>query len=150
MRRTDINERKDEILKWVEENRSKAWMARELNCNPKTIASKLIEMGIDYKGNQSHKGETISATYVPAKEYLGTGKLITSYKLKNKLLKEGIKEYKCEKCGNTHWLEETIPLELHHKNGKTSDNDLNNLELLCPNCHAFTENYRAKNRKDLV
>lgn len=63
MRRTDINERKDEILQWVAENKSKAWMARELNCNPKTIASKLVELGIDYKGNQSHKGETLNKAY---------------------------------------------------------------------------------------
>lgn len=147
MRRTDINERKEDILQWVAENKSKAWMARELNCNPKTIASKLIEMGIKYDGNASHKGES-TKSYIPAKEYLGTDKLITSYKLKIKLLKEGIKECKCERCGNTQWLGEEIPLELHHKNGKTSDNSLNNLELLCPNCHAFTENYRAKNKKD--
>lgn len=149
MRRTDIDERKDEILQWVKENKSKAWMARELKCNPKTIASKLIEMGIDYKGNSSHKGETLNKTYISAKEYLGTDKMITSYKLKTKLLREGIKEYKCERCGNTHWLGDIIPLELHHKNGNRFDNNLDNLELLCPNCHAFTENYRAKNRKDL-
>lgn len=148
MRRTDINKRKDEILQWVAENKSKAWMARELNCNPKTIASKLIELGIDYKGNQSHKGETLNKSYIPAERYLGTDKIITSYKLKLKLLREGIKECRCERCGNTHWLGEIIPLELHHKNGNHADNDLDNLELLCPNCHAFTENYRAKNKKD--
>lgn len=148
MKRTDINERKDEILQWVAENKSKAWMARELNCNPKTIASKLVEMGIDYKGNASHKGETLNKTYISAEKYLGTDKMITSHKLKIKLLREGIKEHKCERCGNTHWLGETIPLELHHKNGNHFDNNLDNLELLCPNCHAFTENYRAKNKKD--
>ena len=55
MKRTDIDKRREEILQWVSENRTKAWMAKELNCNPKTVASKLIEMGIDYKGNPSHK-----------------------------------------------------------------------------------------------
>ena len=41
MKRTDINERKDEILQWVAENKSKAWMARELSCNPKTLLNLL-------------------------------------------------------------------------------------------------------------
>ena len=149
MKRTDIDERKEEILQWISENKSKAWMAKELNCNPKTIASKLIEWGIDYKGNPSHKGEHIEKRYVSAEEYFGTDKPITSYKLKIKILREGIKECKCEKCGNSLWLNEPIPLELHHKNGKTFDNNLENLELLCPNCHAFTENYRAKNKKSI-
>ena len=149
MKRTDINERKEEILQWVSENRTKAWMAKELNCNPKTVASKLIEMGIDYKGNPSHKGEHIEKSYIPAKEYLGTDKTISSYKLKIKLLKEGIKDCQCERCGNSLWLGEQIPLELHHKDGNPFNNNLDNLELLCPNCHSFTENYRAKNKKNL-
>ena len=46
-------------------------------------------------------------------------------------------------------MSKPIPLELHHKNGINSDNSLTNLELLCPNCHALTDNYRAKNIKKL-
>jgi predicted HNH restriction endonuclease len=42
-----------------------------------------------------------------------------------------------------------IPLELHHKDGNRYNDQLENLILLCPNCHAFTENYRAKNIKNL-
>ena len=41
-----------------------------------------------------------------------------------------------------------IPLEVNHKNGIGNDNRLENLEILCPNCHYFTENYKSKNRKD--
>ena len=44
---------------------------------------------------------------------------------------------------------EPIPLELHHKDGNRYNNQLDNLMLLCPNCHALTENYRAKNIKNL-
>ena len=54
--RTDLLERKDEILKWVSENKSKAFMARELGCNPKTITPLLKRLDIDYQGNQSGKG----------------------------------------------------------------------------------------------
>ena len=40
-----------------------------------------------------------------------------------------------------------IPLELHHVNGDNRDNRLENLQLLCPNCHALTNTYRGKNNK---
>ena len=79
-------------------------------------------------------------------EYLNdNNKHITSYKLKIKLLKEHIKEPVCENCGNRYWLGHPIPLELHHKDGDRFNNELSNLSLLCPNCHAFTDNYRSKN-----
>ena len=145
MKRTDIDERKEEILQWISENKSKAYMAKELNCNPKTIASKLIEWGVDYKGNPSHKGEHIEKRYISAKEYFGTDKPITSYKLKIKLLKEGIKKYRCEKCGNSFWLNKPIPLELHHKNGNHNDNSFENLQVLCPNCHSIQEGNSGAN-----
>lgn len=70
-----------------------------------------------------------------------------SYKLKNKLLKEGILERKCYCCEGIEWLSKPIPLELEHKNGDKFDNRIDNLSLLCPNCHALTLTYRGKNKK---
>lgn len=52
----------------------------------------------------------------------------------------------CEKCKNTFWNNEKIPLEVHHLDGDSLNNELENLQLLCPNCHAQTENWRGKNR----
>jgi len=69
-----------------------------------------------------------------------------SNKLLNKLVEFGIKQYCCECCGISDWNGEYIRLELHHKNGKHNDNRLNNLKILCPNCHSQTNNYRSKNR----
>lgn len=65
--------------------------------------------------------------------------------LKKRLLEEGFKEYKCENCDRSTWEGAPIPLELHHINGVSMDNRWDNLQLLCPNCHAFTDNYRGKN-----
>jgi Zn finger protein HypA/HybF involved in hydrogenase expression len=66
-------------------------------------------------------------------------------KLRKRLLETGLKEHKCENCNNTEWMGKPIPLELSHKNGVNNDHRLENLELLCPNCHAQTPTYRGKN-----
>lgn len=72
---------------------------------------------------------------------------ISSDKLRRRLLSEGLKEHRCEKCFLTEWIDTSIPLELDHINGIKSDNRLTNLRLLCPNCHAQTPTYRGKNIK---
>lgn len=68
-------------------------------------------------------------------------------KLNKRLIKEGIKEYKCECCGNSKWLGQDITLELHHIDGNRTNNNLNNLQLLCPNCHSITDNFKSKKLK---
>lgn len=69
---------------------------------------------------------------------------ITSHNLRNRLIKEKIKEHKCEVCALTIWQGKQIPLELDHINGDNTDNRLLNLRVLCPNCHAQTETYCQK------
>lgn len=64
-----------------------------------------------------------------------------------KLIEYGMKSYKCETCGISAWNNKHIVLELHHKNGVHSDNSIDNLEILCPNCHSQTDNFRTKNIK---
>ena len=54
--------------------------------------------------------------------------------------------YKCMCCGITEWNNKKIVLELEHKDGNSENNDLVNLELLCPNCHSQTPTYKAKNK----
>jgi hypothetical protein len=53
---------------------------------------------------------------------------------------------KCENCKLKAWLNNPIPIELHHIDGDRTNNDINNLQLLCPNCHSFTHNWKGKNR----
>ena len=143
--RNDIIEREAEILQWIEENQSKAYMARQLNCNPKTINSILSRMGIEYSGNKAGKGFRKEKGKTNLEEYLATSTDIQSNKVRIKLLEGGYKEHRCECCGLTQWMEKPIPLELHHKDGNRYNNVIDNYELLCPNCHAFTESYRGKN-----
>lgn len=83
----------------------------------------------------------------PIQDYLSNKYAIGSHKLKLRLLREKIKQHICEKCGNTKWLENPIPLELHHIDGNSENNLLENIQFLCPNCHTLTNNYRGKGKK---
>lgn len=53
--------------------------------------------------------------------------------------------HKCECCGNSEWLKMPIKLEVHHRDGDKRNCTEENLQLLCPNCHSFTDNYGIKN-----
>lgn len=97
-----------------------------------------------FKGQRHTKN--LGKYRTPIEDYLNNKVKITSYKLRERLLKEGFFEYKCCECGNSTWLNNPIPLELHHKDGNKNNNNLNNLELRCPNCHYFTDTYKSKNR----
>jgi hypothetical protein len=68
-----------------------------------------------------------------------------SSKLKNRLIAAGYKGASCEACRVTEWQGLPVPLELHHVNGDSSDNRMENLRILCANCHAQTPTYRGKN-----
>lgn len=58
-----------------------------------------------------------------------------------------IRGRKCECCQNTEWLNQPINLQVHHIDGDKTNNELNNLQLLCLNCHSYTNNFGSKNKK---
>jgi 5-methylcytosine-specific restriction endonuclease McrA len=67
------------------------------------------------------------------------------WRLKARLIAAGLKEPKCDGCGIEAWRGEPLSLALHHINGDGHDNRLENLALLCPNCHSQTPNFGVKN-----
>lgn len=68
-------------------------------------------------------------------------------RLKIRLINEGRLEYKCACCGNIgEWQGQKLTLQLDHINGKNNDHRIENLRLLCPNCHSITETYAGKNK----
>jgi predicted RNA-binding Zn-ribbon protein involved in translation (DUF1610 family) len=75
-----------------------------------------------------------------------TQKVLRGYILRHKVI-----PYKCDLCGMTgQWLNGEIALELHHKDGDNTNNEIDNLSYLCPNCHALTDNYRGKNKDQAI
>ena len=132
-------------------------IARELGLKPhsgniRTIHSKLDEFKLDYshfKGHAWNKGGTnpnskkqdLTEVLVKNSSYKNTNSL------RNRLIKEGFKPSKCEICGVDEWLGNPISLQLHHIDGDKTNNELNNLQVLCPNCHSQTDNYGSKNIK---
>lgn len=74
----------------------------------------------------------------------------SSRNLKNQLLKERYKERICERCKTSPSETTFREVELHHKDGNAYNHSIDNLELLCPNCHSLIENYKNCNRHESV
>ena len=117
--------------------------------NYQTTNRRIKKLNIDtshFTGQAWNKGQTIGPKR-SIEHYLTENSHHQSHKLKNRLIKEGLKEHKCECCGITEWNGKPAPSELDHINGNHHDNRLENLRILCPNCHAQTDTYRGKNKK---
>lgn len=116
--------------------------------NYKTTNKRIKSLGLDtshFTGQLWSKGKKLPHLQVPIEDYLNNKRFILSYALKLKLFSAGLKQECCELCGLHTWQDRKIPLELHHIDGNNSNNNLSNIQILCPNCHALTPNYRGKN-----
>ena len=139
---------KERIISASNNSMSASQAAAMLGIKYDTYKKYAIKYGC-FKTNQAGKGLTrnCKSREIPLKDILeGNQPQYQSNKLRLRLLKEGIFEHKCNKCLNTEWLDKPIPLELEHKDGNSVNHKLENLELLCPNCHALTDTYRGKNK----
>ena len=91
--------------------------------------------GLDGNGRAAQSLETV----------LVRGRRTATSRLRERLLEAGLLLPECAACGGVEWQGRPIPLELDHINGDRADNRLENLRLLCPNCHAQTDTYRGRN-----
>ncbi len=91
------------------------------------------------KAVASHKAKALERLKQDTKKHLSNHAL-------KKILDTAGREYKCACCGINSWQDQPLTLELEHKDGDSFNNDLDNLEYLCPNCHSQTATFRGKNK----
>lgn len=84
-------------------------------------------------------------TEMPIEELLARGAGRNRNHIKRRLIKAGLLAAKCRVCGIDRWRGESLALQLHHVNGDGTDNRLENLALLCPNCHSQTDTWGGRN-----
>lgn len=144
----------DEIfIKVVEESNCIQDIRRKLGYSAgsgsitKYIKKRIEKLNIDtshfgkYKvENYSHPRYTLDEIMVENSKYENVERL------KQRILRANLLEYKCNNCGNAgEWQGKELVLQLEHKNGKHNDHRLENLCFLCPNCHSQTSTYSGKN-----
>ena len=138
---------KEEIIKACKEEPTMAKAAVRVGVHFNTFKRYAIKYGV-YEPNQAGKGITKknNGSKIPTDEILeGKHPQYQTNKLRLRLIKEGIKDERCEICGIEDWLGERLAFELDHIDGNSSNHLLENLRVVCPNCHSQTETYRAKN-----
>lgn len=152
-RRSYRNYSDRKLIEAVASSASVAGVLRELGLKPAggnyaNIQTLIKGLNLDtshWTGQAHRKGSTLPQSITPIEKFLVKGRVNNNVHLKSRLIREGYLENKCSRCGISEWLGEPLVLHLDHKNGDRSDNRLDNLRLLCPNCHSQTTTYCGKN-----
>lgn len=137
---------KEKVAEAVKENISYSGVLRSLNIpivgnNSSTLKRKIQKWNLDTSHFTHSKSKSTIVKTTPIEEYLNNTVSIKTSKLKMRLLKEGLKRNICERCGISEWQGMPLVIQLHHIDGNPNNNALENLQILCPNCHSQVHNY---------
>jgi hypothetical protein len=140
----------------VRSSRSVAEVLRTLGLfvggsNYTTVHRGIHVLGLDtshWTGQGHRKGSRIPVVPPwPLDRVLTCNSKYHTHRLRERLIAEGVFSARCSRCHLTHWQGQNVPLELHHADGDNRNHRIENLRLLCPNCHALTPNWRGRNTK---
>ena len=146
----------DQLIEAVARSISQAAVLRMLGIfvgggNYETVMRRIRDLGLDtshWLGQAHLRGKTHNwGRRRSLAEILRPGTRYQTNRLKRRLIRAGLVQRRCDRCGLEEWLGKPIPLELNHIDGDRENNSLNNLQLICPNCHALTDTYRGRNTR---
>lgn len=146
----------EQFINAVKNNTSIAGTLRSLNlkitgANYKTVKTNVKRLNLDTThwsgcGHLKGKNHNWSKKQNLSDILVQDSNFISTHHLKWRLINEGVLTYKCDVCGITEWNNKQIILQLDHINGNNTDNRIENLKLLCPNCHSQTPTFSGKNK----
>ena len=140
---------KEEIEQFVKESKSYAQLAIKIGYDPKSnngssyraVHQMIDELSLDtahFTGQGWNKGNFDYSRFRYGNPINSANALDAIAALRGR---------KCECCGLSEWLGKEIALEVHHVDGDSLNNDLSNLQILCPNCHSMTDNWKGRGIK---
>jgi hypothetical protein len=151
-----VNTTDDEFEELVNNSHTYKELALKLGtssngCNNNTIKARIDSLGLStdhFDAVYNKMVEYNNTRLIPLSKVLVNGSNYNRRSLKKRLIADGILLNKCSKCGlGNIWNGESITLQLDHINGTCNDNRLDNLRIICPNCHSQTHNFAGRNNK---
>ncbi|WP_224389653.1 HNH endonuclease [Pseudonocardia sp. ICBG1293] len=147
----------DELAAAVRTSESVAAVLRRLGYAPSGGMHRLVNghirrLGLDtghFRGQGWSRGRA-EATRSPrplAEVLVRDSPMRSTGHLRKRLIAAGLKQARCEICGIHDWRAQPLPLHLDHVNGDHTDNRLENLRILCPNCHAQTSTWCVRKER---
>jgi ribosomal protein L7Ae-like RNA K-turn-binding protein len=141
---------KEELQRLVDESSSLTDILRKQGKSVSGTTVKILKNKLDEYGIQYFfiKEKDIIGKKIELSEILKKDRPYRSSALKQRLIEEGLKEDVCEICNQGPiWNGKPLTLQLDHINGDHNDNRIENLRILCPNCHTQTETFGSKKTK---
>jgi hypothetical protein len=133
----------EDIIECYNKGKSLNSTAAELQMATVTLWRRANKLGLKWK-NIKRK----SVNKIPLNDIIeGNHPEYQTFKLKKRLINEGLKFNICEICEISEWNGNILSMQLDHIDGNPHNHLLNNLRMICPNCHSQTETYCGKNKK---
>jgi 5-methylcytosine-specific restriction endonuclease McrA len=144
MKQREVTVSNEQIKEAYEKYETLHMASAELGMTTVSLWRRAKKIGLAWRDKNYR---SVTPQKIPTNEILeGKHPYYQTLKLKKRLIKEGIKENKCEICGITEWNSKTISMQLDHIDGNSHNHKLDNLRMTCPNCHSQTETYCGKNK----